>query len=328
MSNNKTLDEVLSSPELREALQKAVAHEEAEVERMANDPVYKDITQIPYWSLLDIPVEWSPVKKLMFAGVVDRPLKRWYILKDREAVKQALAQFEQYQKALEEKTAKVIEEGIPPDLFSIIENFDDIKEYFVLALSAEEPVHVLLIGPPGTAKTLFLMELERLGGRFITAGTATKVGIRDTIYDELPKILIVDELDKINDQKDLSALLTWMQDGRIIITKHGLRDERKGKGLVFAAANRIRGMPPELLDRFQVFHIKPYTKEQFVRVVTGFLTKRMDVELSRAKYIAQKVQEYSVSVREAVRIARLAKTEEQIDHVVKIIKKYTKPLSP
>lgn len=322
MSNDKTLDEVLSNPELREALQKVVAHEEAEVERMANDPVYKDITQTPYWSLLDIPVEWPPVKKLMFAGVVDRPLRRWYILKDRDTVKQALAQFEQYQKALEEKTVKVIEEGVPSDLFDIIEGFDDVKEFFCLSLSAEEPVPILLVGPPGTAKTLFLMELERLGGRFITAGTATKVGIRDIIYDELPRILIIDEIEKISSSDDLSSLLTWMESGRIIITKYQFRDERKGSGWVFAACNTTKRLPPELLDRFQVFHIKPYTKDQFIRVVTGFLTKRMHVDLSRATYIAEKVQEYSVSVREAVRIARLAKTREQIDHVIKIVMKY------
>lgn len=317
-----SLDELLSNPELREALQKIVTHEESEIERMANDPIYKNVSQIPYWALLDIPVEWSPIKKLMFAGVVDRPLRRWYILRDREAVKRALKQFEVYQKALEEKVATVIEEGVPPDLFDVIEEFDDIKEFLIMVLEAREPVHVLLVGAPGTAKSLFLMELERLGGRFITAGTATKVGIRDILYNELPRYLLIDEVDKISGSDDLSSLLTWMESGRIIITKHKFQDERKGMGWVFGACNRLEKLSPELLDRFEVFHIKPYTKEQFVRVVTGFLTKRMNVEFPRAKYIAKKVQEYSVSVREAVRIARLAKTEEQVDRVIKIVMKY------
>ena len=173
-----------------------------------------------------------------------------------------------------------------------------------------------------TAKSLFLMEIERLGARFITAGTSTKVGIRDIIYDELPRILIIDEIDKIADPNDLSALLTWMESGRIIITKHGLKDERRGKGWVFAAANTLRKLAPELIDRFEVFHVKPYTKEQFIRVVTGYLTKRKEVPEDLARYIAEKVQEYSVSVREAIRISRVAKTKNEVDRAIEIIRKY------
>jgi len=41
-----------------------------------------------------------------------------------------------------------------------------------------------------------------------------------------------------------------------------------------------------------------------------------------ARYIAEKVQEYSVSVREAIRISRVAKTRDEADKVIRIVKKY------
>jgi len=318
-----TLENLIRDPEIRESLQRIIAHEEKLVEKYRSDPMYEGLRDAnPYWSLMDIPIEWSVARKLLFAGVIRKAAKKWYILVDREAVKKALKEYEEYRKIREGKIVEVVEKGLPPDLFDVVEGYNDLKEFLFMTLRAEEPVHCLLVGPPGTAKSLILMELERIGARFITAGTATKVGIRDVIYDELPRLLIIDEIDKISDSRDLASLLTWMESGRIIITKHGLRDERKGKGWVFAASNRLDRLPPELIDRFQVFHIKPYTPEQFVQVVIGYLTKRMNVPQELAKYIAEKVKEYSVRVREAIRVARLAKNKEDVDKFIRIVRRY------
>src|SRR5260370_673352 len=53
------------------------------------------------------------------------------------------------------------EEPIPDDLFSVISGHERIKEHIALALAAPRPVHVLLEGPPATAKSLFLSALRR-----------------------------------------------------------------------------------------------------------------------------------------------------------------------
>ena len=315
------LENLLSDPEIRETLKKIIEYEEKQEQKFKADPIYQGLDMKPYWGLLDIPADWHIIRKLILVGVVERPAKKWYILKDRGSVKKALEEYERKMKERQQKAAEIAQE-LPEDLFDVIEGYDDLKEFIKMSLRADEPVHVLLVGPPGTAKSLFLMEIERLGARFITAGTSTKVGIRDIIYDELPRILIIDEIDKIADPNDLSALLTWMESGRIIITKHGLKDERRGKGWVFAAANTFKKLAPELIDRFEVFHVKPYTKEQFIRVVTGYLTKRKGVPEDLARYIAEKVQEYSVSVREAIRISRVAKTKNEVDRAIEIIRKY------
>ncbi len=49
------------------------------------------------------------------------------------------------------------------ELFSNIVGYEDIKKLFHLSLySKERPVHILLVGPPASAKTLFMLECMKL----------------------------------------------------------------------------------------------------------------------------------------------------------------------
>ncbi len=313
----------LIDKDVREALKKIVEYEEMKEKEYSENEIFKGLDMKPYWTWQDVGIHWSIVQKLLLAGIVKATggRKKEYLLASREEVKKALEESEAFEATEERKLEEI---KLPDDFLDIVEGFDDLKKFIKLSLTAEKPVHILLIGPPGCAKSLILMEIERLGARFITAGTATKVGIRDVLFDETPRIFIIDEIEKIQDSKDFSAILTWMQDGRIIITRHGLTGEKRGMGLVFGACNTERGLPPELLDRFQKFYIKPYTPEQYRRIVSNYLTKRCNVNPELASYIAEKVGEYTTSVREAIRISRIAKTKEDVDELISIIQKYSK----
>lgn len=307
---------------MQQALQKIIDYEEKLEHEYATDPLFENDETDPYWKITDVPVEWKYVRRFLHAGMLEK-MGKYYLLKDRDEAVSILEGSKHQNKKAMTKKVKTKKKTIPDDMFDIIEGYDDIKNYFDMALRASEPVHVLLVGPPATAKSLFLMELERLGGRFATAGTATKAGIRDVLFWELPEILLIDELDKIDNARDLSSLLTWMEDGRIIVTKHGMKEERKGDGYVFAAANRIERLPTELLDRFQVFHLREYTDDEFIRVVVGYLTKRRGVKKGLAKYIAMRTLEHSNSIRDAVRVSKLASTKKDVDEIVKIVRKYS-----
>jgi hypothetical protein len=48
------------------------------------------------------------------------------------------------------------------EVFLRIEGLDDIKEMMLRALESHERAHTLLIGPPASAKSLFMLELEKL----------------------------------------------------------------------------------------------------------------------------------------------------------------------
>jgi Holliday junction DNA helicase RuvB len=225
---------------------------------------------------------------------------------------------------------KITEEGeqvaIPQDLFDVVFGYDDVKKLFLLSLQSEHPVHILLVGPPATAKSVFLMELKRLSGcRFAIGGTSSKAGIVDFIIDQRPRYLLIDELEKM-DMKDYSALLSLMADGIVARLKKGMTEEIRVKTWIFAAANKDEKLPRELRSRFATVYLKEYTEQEFKRVTTAVLVKRDHVNEDIAAKIADIVVVRSRDVREAQRIAWLYGKGQHgsIDDVVELYFKHAK----
>ena len=69
-------------------------------------------------------------------------------------------------------------------LFDPIIGFDDIKEIFQLSINADKPVHILLVGPPASAKSVFMNCLTKLKQNF---SSSTKSGIFDYQFEHRPR---------------------------------------------------------------------------------------------------------------------------------------------
>lgn len=194
---------------------------------------------------------------------------------------------------------------IPEDLFDVVVGHDEVKKLFRMSLSAERPVHILLVGPPATAKSVFLSELERLPrSRYALGGTSSRAGVVDFMIENRPRYLLIDELDKM-DMRDYSALLSLMESGKISRLKKGMIEEIQVKTWVFAAANREDNLPSELKSRFLRRYLSAYSEEDFEKVVRAVLVKRERVNQEIANIIANKLPKYTKDVRDAVKIARL-----------------------
>jgi MoxR-like ATPase len=115
-----------------------------------------------------------------------------------------------------------------------------------------------------------------------------------------------------------------METGRVIVARHKEMREERLKTWVFAACNSTRNLPRELLDRFLIFHLRPYDRETLKRVIVKALTMREGVARDLAEYIAEKVADSYGSVRDAIKIARLAKTKEGVDKFWGIVLRYRK----
>ena len=81
-------------------------------------------------------------------------------------------------------------------------------------------------------------------------------------------------------------------------------------------------MPKELLSRFRVLYLPPYTKEEFIDASTKVLVERGKVEPDLASYIAERAWEVSRDVREAVRIGRICRNRDEVDEDIRLIEKY------
>jgi Holliday junction DNA helicase RuvB len=196
---------------------------------------------------------------------------------------------------------------IPDDIFQDIIGHDDVKELLRACLAAEKPVHLLLTGPPALAKTLFLWEIERVGGEravWLVGSATSKAGLWDLVAERQPEILLIDEMDKMN-AADTAALLSIMEGGRLVRAKRGRELDIKVEVKVIAATNVESRLSPELRSRFAIRRLGIYGREEFRRVVKGVLVRRENVEPLLAEEIAQRLDGRSQDVRDAVRVTRL-----------------------
>jgi len=277
------------------------------------------------WEWHEINTPPHVIRKLVYEGIVEITHKSnkhtYYRLVDRELTKQILQEIEKIQ---ETRIDTVKEEKIPDDLFEIIAGYDDIKRIMWKIIKKKARVHILLVGPPATAKTLFLLEFSRLPNAFyVLGGSTTKAGLTDALFQLRPTYVLVDEIDKM-DTTDLTALLSLMETGIVKETKYGKTREMKLDAVVIAACNRVNGLPAELLSRFMQFHIREYDNETLKNVIVSVLTKRHKKTRELAEYIAEKIiyDLGSKDVRDAIKIAQLCDTKEEVDEDIKTWKKY------
>ena len=211
---------------------------------------------------------------------------------------------------------------IPDDLFNTIAGYDDIKALIKRALKVER-FHILLCGSPASAKTLFLLELARLPGAFYCLGSATsKAGLCQVLFEQQPKILLADEIDKFQ-TKDIAILLSLAETGIVREVKFGKQREIQLKTSIFAAANKIHGMPKELLSRFRTLFLPEYSEEEFVEAATKVIIDKEKADPELALYIAQRTWQVSKDVREAIRISKICETKREVDLDIQLLKRYT-----
>lgn len=315
--------EALGDRKLRAAIKRIIEFEE-EIRRK-----YPDKPQWWEWEVGDVGIEPWTIVKLLRYGIVERVYAsskhRYYRLRDFELTKKLYNEYTQAKVAPEAVTfSKETKTDIPRDLFEVIVGFDDIKKVLLKSIRRKRH-HVLLVGPPATAKTLFLLEIARLpGAYYVLGGQATKVGIIEILLEAEPRYLLIDELDKF-DRRDLSALLSLMETGIVKVTKHGKHFEKVLVTNVYAAANTIRGLPPELLSRFMIFNIPPYDTETLEKVMVNVLVKREGKDPNYAKEVAKLLIMAGFNdVRDAIKIARIADTIEEAKEYIYIWKKYRK----
>ncbi len=234
-----------------------------------------------------------------------------YKLKDPELVKTCLEQLKEIELGKEEGE-------IPEDLFEFILGHDDLKALLWRSIRSENPVHFLFVGPPATAKSMFLGELARLPfSRFTLGGGTSKAGLAEFLLEFRPKYLIIDEIDKMA-LADMSILLSLMESGVVARLKKRMREIEKMKTWVFASANRDERIWAELKSRFFTVHLEEYSEADFISISRAVLITREKVEPTLASYIASNLAHHTRDVREAIHFARLCKTGTEVDEVLKM----------
>ena len=272
------------------------------------------------WSWAAVRVPPATLNNLLLKGLIEEKFHsnsyRGLLLTElgHEQAKQLAEPTEVYEKP-QDKTLTP-----PDDMFEDIIDHDEIKELLTAALLAEKPVHVLLAGPPALAKSLFLWDIEQACGEqaiWLVGSATSKAGLWDLVVEREPRILLVDELDKMS-AADTAALLSLMEGGRLVRAKKGRTLDVTVPIKVVAATNQVTKLSPELKSRFAIRKLKPYDAAQYRTVVKGVLVRRENVNPELAEEIAQKLEGKSQDVRDAVRVARLS-PQLSIDKAIRLL---------
>lgn len=239
---------------------------------------------------------------------------------DLAALEKALADYEG--SFIQEVTS----EEIPADLFNIVTSHEDKKDILLRSLKAEHPVSILLWGTVASAKTLILEELVRLPhNTFVLGSNLTQAGLFEVLFNERPRYLVIDEIDKIKDTENLAILLSLMHKGLIRETKYRRHRTLRLKTWVFASANDISHLPRELMSRFLPLKFRDYTDDEFYEVVVNVLKEQENISENLGLYIAERTLRELTSrdVRDCCKIARLLKehSREEVNKIVEILKR-------
>jgi len=212
------------------------------------------------------------------------------------------------------------------EIFADIVGYTDIKKEFNKALQSASPVGILLVGPPGCGKSEFLRQIRAAyddKSVFIDGSYGSKAGIFEALKEKKPKYVLLDEIDKLTGQ-DQQALLNLMESGRLTKTSKSESYDIKLEAWVFATANDKEELLEPLFDRFEVYFLTAYTDDEFKAIAAKRLSKEGIQDEELALYIANAVLKglRKRSFRQAIRIAKMCKTIEQVDETIQTLKKY------
>jgi Holliday junction DNA helicase RuvB len=214
------------------------------------------------------------------------------------------------------------------DLFDNIIGYEDIKKLFFLSCESQKPIHVLLVGPPASAKTLFMLGCMKLDRSYFTLGThSTKSGMVDYLFEKRPRYLVIDEIEHMP-IKDQTVLLSLMETGIIAETKHMKTRNTQLKTWVFATSNDTNHMLTPLLSRFMVLHFKQYNFENFQDISIHMLGQEgigRDIAAEVASQVWHKMK--SKDIRDCIKIAHLARSKLDVNWIVETIQKYSRASS-
>ncbi|MGC1930221.1 MAG: AAA family ATPase [Candidatus Nitrosopolaris sp.] len=153
-------------------------------------------------------------------------------------------------------------------------------------------------------------------------GSSTTNRILDVLEEQRPKIICIDELDKMSKQFQ-NKLLNFIEGGRVKVDRVHTSYDFEIKGVkVFATSNDITRLSKPLQSRFRRLHLSRYTEDQFMDVAVKVLPRLKD---ATARLIGATVWNQQDDIRDVISIGKLVRKDdgpEEIGQMIKTMVKY------
>jgi MoxR-like ATPase len=186
----------------------------------------------------------------------------------------------------------------------------------------QKRITILLVGPPASAKTLFLMGILEYRKGVYFDGSNTTSRILDVLQPERPRIICIDELDKMS-RSFQNQLLNFLESGRIKVTQMKRQYDFEINGAKnFGSCNEINRLTKPLQSRFMKIFLPRYTEEQFIAVSQKVLPK---LKNELASYIGRLVFSKGGDIRQVISIGKLVKKSDgpaEIEQIMDVMTRY------
>ena len=144
-----------------------------------------------------------------------------------------------------------------------------------MALDSASSIQYTYCRPASVSFKTSLM--HNLKDSYFADGTnSTKFGMIDYLFENRPRYLLVDEIDKMA-PKDQALLLNLMETGIVTETKYGKTKSTQIKTSLFATSNNIKKMSAPLQSRF--FMVEPEPYEQFCNITAPLIWDLLEWQL-------------------------------------------------
>jgi replication-associated recombination protein RarA len=211
------------------------------------------------------------------------------------------------------------------EFFSEIVGYSDIKELFMKCIQSNK-MHVILDGPPASAKSLFLYEMLRNLGYdayFVDCTNASGPGLVDYLFENDVKYLLLDEVEKMS-KSDQDVLLNLMETGILTSTKVKKTGSKSVDISIYATTNDIEELSVPFRSRFMEFSLPSYIYNEFCDIAVKLLGKRYNHDKELSLKIADRIWNKikSRDIRDLLQVGKLSKTIDDVDFVVNTLQKY------
>jgi replication-associated recombination protein RarA len=211
--------------------------------------------------------------------------------------------------------------------FSDIHLYDDLKQLLSRMLVSKDSVHCVLVGPPASGKTMFLLAIQKnmKDAFFIDATNASGPGIVDKLFAyPRTRIILIDEIEKLT-KRDQNMLLNLLETGMLVSIKVRKTREMRFAGIkLFATSNDIELLSKPLRSRLIEFHLPEYDFDEFREIVGKLADNRYRLNREIADKIASVVWDEmgTKDVRDTIQLIKLVRSVDDVEKTARTIMKY------
>jgi MoxR-like ATPase len=152
------------------------------------------------------------------------------------------------------------------------------------------------------------------------------MGIIDYLFDHTDlKFLLIDEIDKLS-KKGQKVLLNVMETGILSDVKAKRSKSARQTYMhlsIYATSNDTSNMLGPPLSRFIRFNFPEYSLETFMEICHKLLSRRYDKDYETIQAIVRYEWEYTGDVREAIAIAKIVDTPDEVNSIASTLRRYS-----